>query len=724
MSAPLSNFPVVIKITNDTDIGASALSTGYDIRFAFDEESPTPLAYEREYFDITAGSCNAVIWVKIPLLSSTVDTVFYIYYGYADAPDGENKNGVWDEGGSNNYTIVQHMGQDPSGTSPQMIDSTSYGNNGASSGTMLSEDLVSGNIWKAINFDGGDDAITIGHSASVNPSSAMTIEILCKATSTTNSQTLASHGWNYSGAWSVESGGGLWVFQLKNTSGTPYSVSTNTSISTTEWQYITCVFNGSQILIYLDGVYQNTTETTGTIGIEYGVSIGGWTDSHPITIDDFQFSNIARSADWIETRNSNYTATFSTFGSEEVSNASNPPVASFTFTKPLTVQFTDASDPAATSWDWDFGDETTHSTEQNPTHTYAAVGTYSVILTATNSDGSDDYTYSVDVSESGSTTVTLVRIYEMDHKVGSTQKHVFQIAKSDGTGYSSTCSETISIHYSKNGGTPVDVTSWKTTISFDVTMNRFTIEVVDPGTWVAGDNIDIAIDCNEGSGYVYLNVVPDPATTGTTAQQVWEYASGSGRTLSTAPPTANDIATAVWGATTKELTAVPTGGALEATLTAMKGSGFAATDSLKDIKAGLSSVTVDTSGLATPTDITDAVTAIRGATGTETLDTIAADIAAISIIGGSSAEQIIPASYITLDASAKTIKLASPYNDTTVEQIQFIQDLDTGDIIYNSKFPRVNPISVSGDTITYTHPSEEITSSPTSDIIQIYVNKV
>jgi hypothetical protein len=69
------------------------------------------------------------------------------------------------------------------------------------------------------------------------------------------------------------------------------------------------------------------------------------------------------------------------------------PVADFSGTPlsgaaPLTVQFTDASTNTPTSWSWDFGDGGT-STDQNPSHEYAAAGTYTVVLTATNAAGSD-----------------------------------------------------------------------------------------------------------------------------------------------------------------------------------------------------------------------------------------------------------------------------------------------------------------------------------------------
>ena len=57
-------------------------------------------------------------------------------------------------------------------------------------------------------------------------------------------------------------------------------------------------------------------------------------------------------------------------------------------TAPLTVNFTDQSTGSPTSWLWDFGDGA-NSTEQSPSHTYNAVGNYTVNLTVTNAAGSN-----------------------------------------------------------------------------------------------------------------------------------------------------------------------------------------------------------------------------------------------------------------------------------------------------------------------------------------------
>lgn len=48
---------------------------------------------------------------------------------------------------------------------------------------------------------------------------------------------------------------------------------------------------------------------------------------------------------------------------------------------PLTVQFNDKSSGLPLTWNWDFGDGTANSTDENPLHTYSTAGLYSVTLT-------------------------------------------------------------------------------------------------------------------------------------------------------------------------------------------------------------------------------------------------------------------------------------------------------------------------------------------------------
>jgi Zn-dependent metalloprotease len=82
-----------------------------------------------------------------------------------------------------------------------------------------------------------------------------------------------------------------------------------------------------------------------------------------------------------------------------------PPAASFSYipaapTALLPVQFTDQSLNSPTAWFWNFGDLTT-STQQNPIHTYANPGTYTVTLIAMNCMSSDTTSFIITILPNG-----------------------------------------------------------------------------------------------------------------------------------------------------------------------------------------------------------------------------------------------------------------------------------------------------------------------------------
>jgi PKD repeat protein len=82
-----------------------------------------------------------------------------------------------------------------------------------------------------------------------------------------------------------------------------------------------------------------------------------------------------------------------------------PPVAAFTDSigaTLTTVYFSDVSSPAASTWDWDFGDGAV-SSAQNPNHTYATTvdQIYIVCLVVTNACGVDTLCEAVNISVTG-----------------------------------------------------------------------------------------------------------------------------------------------------------------------------------------------------------------------------------------------------------------------------------------------------------------------------------
>ncbi|HIG99858.1 MAG TPA: DUF2341 domain-containing protein, partial [Thermoplasmata archaeon] len=74
----LTDFPVFISIT-DLDLQAEAQADGDDILYMSYTGVPQQLNHEIESYDGTTGELCA--WVNLPSVSSTVDTIFYVYYG-------------------------------------------------------------------------------------------------------------------------------------------------------------------------------------------------------------------------------------------------------------------------------------------------------------------------------------------------------------------------------------------------------------------------------------------------------------------------------------------------------------------------------------------------------------------------------------------------------------------------------------------------------------------
>ena len=86
-----SSFPVLISLTSDADLSASAQGDGDDILFT-SSDGITKLPHEIESY--SSGALTA--WVNVPSVSSTDNTTLYMYYGNASSTSQQNVNGVWD----------------------------------------------------------------------------------------------------------------------------------------------------------------------------------------------------------------------------------------------------------------------------------------------------------------------------------------------------------------------------------------------------------------------------------------------------------------------------------------------------------------------------------------------------------------------------------------------------------------------------------------------------
>lgn len=313
VSATQTNFPVGISGTYTflktvANSGKVRSSSGYDIIFTSDAAGTTPLACEQESWSATTGAVT--YWVKIPSLSSSVDTVIYIQYGNTgiSTPQCAGTT-VWDS----NFKAVYHMGT--SGT--MLTDSTSNANNltNFSSATFSTSGLLSGGV----SFSGTNALYSL--TPPTTSITAFTMSVWTFEGSTSNAFPV-SNGVPPNGYGIVQFVGA----DCLSIGGIGSGGSCGSSIALSTWTYLVFTSGSSNNNLYrgaglIAGPYSFTpsTPTTGfSIGAELLTSTPTFTLFNTAVEDEVRISNIVRSTDWLLTEytNINLMSTFYTIGTE------------------------------------------------------------------------------------------------------------------------------------------------------------------------------------------------------------------------------------------------------------------------------------------------------------------------------------------------------------------------------------------------------------------------
>ncbi|HZU28554.1 MAG TPA: DUF2341 domain-containing protein, partial [Bryobacteraceae bacterium] len=148
-NADQTNFPVLFTITDPllrsvANGGHVSSASGYDIVFSSDPAGSTKLDHELQTYNAATGQLTA--WVRMPAISHTTDTTFYLFYGNSAVTSSrENPSGVWDS----NFAGVWHLGKN---TALSGLDSTINGNNSAVVGAHTT--AAAGLLGEAASFDG------------------------------------------------------------------------------------------------------------------------------------------------------------------------------------------------------------------------------------------------------------------------------------------------------------------------------------------------------------------------------------------------------------------------------------------------------------------------------------------------------------------------------------------------------------------------------------------
>ncbi|EMR75538.1 protein of unknown function (DUF2341) [Thermoplasmatales archaeon SCGC AB-540-F20] len=327
VAGDLTEFPVLINIADD-DLKNKAQNNGDDILFIDGDGEASRLFHEFERFDGSSG--ELVAWVNVTILSSSADTILYMYYGNSNCGSQEYPDHAW----NSNYCGVWHLND--------FLDSTGNDNDGTDYGT----DNCAGKIDIAKDFvEADDDYISLGDMPEpadgsitkgtfevwINPDELASRALINKLDTKLEPDRKSYHlGLRDTGQLQFSAQSGKY-----HPDGNIIRGTTNVShITTGAWHHVVVVADLStkDIKFYYNGVEVDVNITTiGTspayfYNVDLDERLGRYSpeSSGPYfydgSMDEVRISKICRSSSWIKTEfeNQNNPSSFLSFGPEEI----------------------------------------------------------------------------------------------------------------------------------------------------------------------------------------------------------------------------------------------------------------------------------------------------------------------------------------------------------------------------------------------------------------------
>ncbi|MBN8696291.1 MAG: DUF2341 domain-containing protein [Bacteroidetes bacterium] len=300
----LTNFPAMIKIASDNDLrvtgsgGYVENANGYDIIFTADD-GVTQLNHQLEKYVSTTGALT--VWVKIPTLSTSINTYIYMYYGNSAIVTDQSNTAVW-----NNYHGVWHL------------ENNSFADNSGNGYTLTNNSTT--NQSPAFINDGRANAGTNWLEVANTFPNITTSYSMSGWIYTTNNakagQRVFCDDVNNTGGYALSLGdGGTGMLRFYSRSSNPVILDGPANqIANNTWYYVVAVadITNGRKTIYVNGVQAATATFTNAWGTDAGnCSIGGETASGETAnrlqgrIDEVRVAKSALSADWVATEYAN-----------------------------------------------------------------------------------------------------------------------------------------------------------------------------------------------------------------------------------------------------------------------------------------------------------------------------------------------------------------------------------------------------------------------------------
>ncbi|MFX1490448.1 MAG: DUF2341 domain-containing protein, partial [Promethearchaeota archaeon] len=341
-SGSYTNFPFLISIF-DRDLRYDVQPDGDDIAFSIGNNW---LDHQIEVFDQEYNSTHAqlIVWVRIPTLSTSTDTIIRMYYSNSTMTSRQNPEGVWDS----DYQAVYHLHDD-------FYDSTTHNRDGINSGSVD----ISGRIGDGQDFERDDssDNINIGTWSVSGTEITIQAWVRFESFSITDARILSknsgvsdsseAHVWML-GTWETPPNRlrGRIKTGTSDTSGTSTVIATSGDLSINTWYLTTLRYDGSNIQFVLDGNQVDSFSKTGSLRVNnWPITIGNSpTGARAIDaiIDEVRISSSVRSNNWLrnEYLNQKDPNSYYSVGNKTLENSELPNVDYFTYYKVITIDHT------------------------------------------------------------------------------------------------------------------------------------------------------------------------------------------------------------------------------------------------------------------------------------------------------------------------------------------------------------------------------------------------
>ena len=247
----LSDFPLLVKLTNDPDVGAAAKPDLSDVRF-YSSDGVTEYPYERQEGSVSDGNANGIFWVKVPAITAASGATVRMYYGRKDAADGSNPKLVWSD-----YYFVHHAESLLGETTGRHFDRAEV--NGSPS-------IVSGKIKDAVSLNSANpDWLRFSEpDVGFNSQGDFSISAWYKTTTANpygSPFSLNSFSNRYFGFITRSNGSGTGSAWYRDGQGGNTQLNSVVQIDDGQWHHGLLEKNGDTISFYQDGVFVDSAFT-------------------------------------------------------------------------------------------------------------------------------------------------------------------------------------------------------------------------------------------------------------------------------------------------------------------------------------------------------------------------------------------------------------------------------------------------------------------------------